>query len=575
MSLSTSAHFVVAHAGELVAASTALGLGLAWRAKTLKKSLRALIVPVLAVCSIGFANAVPGATEAGTVPSPSERLEALRKLAPDETILTERTRLAEELGKAGEASDDWLLHGFPERAAEVARRAGDHQRAGHALYLYGDLPGADAELRAWRKQAPDAPSSYAEVSMAILRGDRVEAGRRLRSLVEVDALVGPRCLVDVLSGDVAAGRAHLGRKPFLLCQLLAEWFGPEADEVDTYPADPKGTRRQFPQQTIGLATLGYLETALSCGASSPLRPLPAEVLCGTRLTLPAAVLPLVARSTGRGRQLLGRALFLAVVGNPERALALVQESLPSYPLDPRLPGDAATLAKADDLQSRLFAARQAKRPLEALLAQEKALQPAFEAARERERDFFGRYALVALRAALRASLGQTQGVVEEVVASQSPWFDETTSWLPGYVNGLSEGSKDYLSSEVIHKCEVETELARLAQSKDTRAVVAHLRAHPEKAGALAVLGHTLPQDHALLALSRFELTRREESTEPLLRSLASSGEHARVARALGDAETEKRAHERVRRIFDGHDEPQWNEETRVLLIALEMLDWPG
>ncbi len=573
MSLSTSAHFVVAHAGELVAASTALGLGLAWRGKTLKNSLRALIVPVLAVCSIAFANAVPGANEAGTVPSPTERLEALRKLPPDETMLTERTRLAEELGKAGEASDDWLLHGFPERAAEVARRAGDHRRAGHALYLYGDLPGADAELRAWRKDAPEAPSSYAEVSLAIVRGDRVEAGRRLRSLIDPKTHEGVGCLVSVLTGDAEAGRVILRRSPHVLCMLLAEHFAPYVDEVASTTGGPaKGTRRQLPEKTIGLATLGYLETG-GCGISSPLRPLPLEVLCGTRLTLPEAVLPLVARSTSRGRQLLGRALFLATVGNPERALALVQESLPSYPLDPRLPGDAATLAKAYDLQRRLSDAREAERPLEVLLAQEKALQPAYEAALERERDLSDRYTLVGLRAALRASLGQTQGVVEEVVASQSPWFNENASWLPGYVSGLSEGSKDYLTSEVVEKCDIEHELAHLAQWKDTKAVVAHLRAHPEKAGALAVLGHTLPQDPALLALSRFELTRREESTEPLLRSLASSGEHARVARALGDAETEKRAHERVRRIFDGHDEPQWNEETRVLLIALELIGW--
>lgn len=573
MSLSTSAHFVVAHAGELVAASTALGLGLAWRAKTLKKSLRALIVPVLAVCSIGFANAVPGATEAGTVPSPTERLEALRKLPPDETVLTERTHLAEELGKAGEASDDWLLHGFPERAAEAARRAGDHRRAGHALYLYGDLPGADAELRAWRKQAPDAPTSYAEVSLAIVSGNRVEAGRRLRTLVDPKTHEGVGCLVSVLTGDAEAGRVILRRSPDVLCRLLAEHFAPYIDEIASTTGGPaNGTRRQLPETTRGLASLFYLETG-GCGISSPLRPLPLEVLCGTRLTLPETVLPLVARSTSRGRQLLGRALFLATVGNPERALALVQESLPSYPLDPRLPGDAATLAKADDLQRRLSDAREAARPLEVLLAQEKALQPAYEAALERERDLSDRYTLVGLRAALRASLGQTQGVVEEVVASQSPWFNENTSWLPGYVSGLSEGSKDYLASEVVKKCDIEHELAHLAQWKDTKAVAAHLRAHPENAGALAVLGHTLPQDPALLALSRFELTRREESTESLLRSLASSGEHARVARALGDTETEKRAHERVRRIFDGHDEPQWNEETRVLLIGLELIGW--
>lgn len=574
MSLSTSAHFVVAHAGELVAASTTLGLGLAWRAKTLKKSLRALIVPVLAVCSIGFANAVPGATEAGTVPSPTERLEAIRKLPPDETVLTERTRLAEELGKAAEASDDWLLHGFPERAAEVARRAGDHRRAGHALYLYGDLPGADAELRAWRAQAPDAPTSYAEVSLAIVRGDRVEAGRRLRSLIDPKTHEGVGCLVSVLTGDAEAGRVILRRSPHVLCRLLAEHFAPYIDEIASTTGGPaNGTRRQLPETTRGLASLFYLETAASCGASMPLKPIPLEVLCSTRLTLPATVLPLVARSTSRARQLLGRALFLATVGNPERALALVQESLPSYPIDPRLPSDAATLAKADDLQRRLSDAREAARPLEMLQAQEKALQPAYEAALERERGLFDRYALVGLRAALRASLGQTRGVVEEVVTSQSPWFNENTSWLPGYVSGLSEGSKDYLASEVVEKCDIEQELAHLAQWKDTKAVVAHLRAHPENAGALAVLGHTLPQDPALLTLSRFELTRREESTEPLLRSLASSGEHARVARALGDAETEKRAHERVRRIFDGHDEPQWNEETRVLLIALELIGW--
>jgi hypothetical protein len=358
--------------------------------------------------------------------------------------------------------------------------------------------------------------------------------------------------------------------------FLAEHFAPYVDEVaSTTGGLAKGTRRQFPERTIGLATLGYLETAGSEGYSSPLSPLPLEVLCRSDLTRPAAVLPLVAQSTSRARQLLGRALFLAMVGNPERALALIQESLPSYPIDPRLPGDATTLAKAYDLQRRLDEAREAARPLEALLAREKALQPAFEAARERERDLVDRYALVGLRAALRASLGQTQGVVEEVVASQSPWFNENTSWLPDYVSGLSDGSKDYLTSEVVEKCGIEHELARLAQTKDTGAVAAHLRAHPEKAGALAVLGHTLPRDPALLALSRFELTRREESTEPLLRSLAASGEHARVARALGDVETEKRAHERVRRIFDGHDEPQWNDETRVLLIALELVGWPG
>jgi hypothetical protein len=574
MSLSTSAHVVVAHAGELVAASTALGLGLAWRSNTLKKSLRALILPVLVVCGVVVASSVPGAHEAEKVPSPRERLDALRKLTPDETILTERTRLAEELGRAVEASDDWLLHGYPERAAEVARRAGDHQRAGHALYLYGDLPGADAELRAWRTQAPDAASSYAEVSLAILRGDHVEAGRRLRSLIDPKTHEGVGCLVSVLTGDAEAGRVILRRSPHVLCMFLAEHFAPYVDEIASTTGGPSNdTRRQLPEVTRGLASIGYLETAASCGACTSLKPMPLEVLCGTRLTLPEAVLPLVARSTSRGRQLLGRALFLAMVGNPERALALIQESLPSYPLDPRLPGDAATLAKAYDLQRRLSDAREAERPLEVLLAQEKALQPAYEAALERERDLSDRYALVGLRAALRASLGQTQGVVEEVVASHSPWFKENTSWLPGYVSGLSEGSKDYLTSEVVEKCTIEHELAHVAQWKDTRAVVAHLRAHPENAGALAVLGHTLPQDPALLALSRFELTRREESTEPLLRSLASTGEHARVARALGDVETEKRAHERVRRIFGGHDEPQWNDETRVLLIGLKLLDW--
>lgn len=564
---------VLDHVALVVGASMLFRLGRAWDPHPSRSRLRGLVIVALMAAALAGKNVSRGPLPSREGMKPAERLLQLRGLPADDEVLAERTHLAETLGRVDEAVEDWLVHGYPERAASLALAHGDHRRAALALYLFGDLSGANHEFSVWRKEWPGAYATYAEISVAIATGHRAEAGRLLVYHFGDPLTPDAECLAKVLTADGATDHVWLGYDHGQTCSALREWFGPEADEVP----DPNWwlatsrTRRQLHETTNGMAELPYNEQFRSCGGGRMPNPIASDVLWNRSLLQYVTVAPLVPSALGRARTLEAQAVFLASSGNPEAAVALLDREIPSIPLDPRRPGDAAIVAR---FAAAMHAAVATEHKEPSRVALYKSLLPSFEATQERERDYFGRTELVGLRAVLRASLGGTEGA-EQVVASLVGASDERAAWFSDYAAIVRKSGPADTTETLRAAFHVEAPLWRSAESNDIDAIVTHLRAHRDDAYALTVIGLFVPASPALVKLSRFELWSTKEAEEGLLASLASNGEHARIARAVGDTVTLARARERRVRMLGG-DEPSWDNDTRLFLSLLDRLElWEG